>query len=382
MSELMQICRDALYALGRELAAWRPSAERALFGIQAVISVVLSVAVAHLLDLPNAWWAAISGFAVMQIRFAASMQRGMHRILGTVLGALLGTLAGPLIGDRPWLFVPVLGLIGGFTVYIANGSATPYAWVLGGVTAIMVIYEAHLLLALKATASFAMLRVAEVTVGTLACVLVSASFFLYLRWYRRHRPGSAVAAAAETVSHAALPAWETTYRARAVLGTQAGIAIGILAALAYALNLPGFAQALVTATAVLILPASALMAPTHKPVAQRMVQRMAGCLLAGIIGVALLPLAQGQTVLCLLALSLGVWTGCHVQSGREGASYIGAQFVIAFIMVFVQDHQWSADPYPAMLRLAGIAAGIAILTGVMLVVNRMPFLSGPNQAAS
>lgn len=83
-----------------------------------------------------AWWAAISGFAVMQTSFTGSMQRTAHRILGTLIGAALGTIAGPWIGDRPWLFVPALGVIGGVTVYCGNGSRAAYAWVVGGVTAL------------------------------------------------------------------------------------------------------------------------------------------------------------------------------------------------------------------------------------------------------
>ena len=142
-----QIGREAVAALGRELAAWKPTPERALFGVEAVISVVLSVALAHLLHLPYTWWAAISGFAVMQTRFSASAQRALHRVLGTILGGLLGTLLGPIIGDRPWLFVPVLGVIGAICVYRGNGSSASYAWVLGGITWVLVTFEAHKLIA-------------------------------------------------------------------------------------------------------------------------------------------------------------------------------------------------------------------------------------------
>ena len=175
---LAQIVRDAFTALGRELAAWKPSTERAGFATQAMLSVALAVALAYALHLSNTWWAAISGFAVMQTSFAASAQRGVHRILGTVLGALLGAIVGPLIGDLPWVFVPVLGVIGGVSVYQALGSEAGYAWVLGAATALMVTFEAHLLGSASATASFAMLRVAEVVVGTLACVLVSGAFHM------------------------------------------------------------------------------------------------------------------------------------------------------------------------------------------------------------
>ena len=107
---------------GRELAAWKPSRARATFGAEAMLSVALSVALAHAFGFSDSWWAAISGFAVMQTSFSGSVQRAAHRMIGTVIGAALGTLLGPWIGDRPWLFVPVLGAIGGVTVYQANAS--------------------------------------------------------------------------------------------------------------------------------------------------------------------------------------------------------------------------------------------------------------------
>ncbi|HWT36829.1 MAG TPA: FUSC family protein [Paraburkholderia sp.] len=369
-----QIGRDALVALGRELAAWKPTPERALYGIEAVISVVLSVALAHLLHLPNTWWAAISGFAVMQTRFSASVQRALHRVLGTIVGGALGALVGPIIGDRPWLFVPALGAISAVCVYRANGSSASYAWVLGGITWVMVTYQAHELLTFGPTASFAMLRVAEVCVGTFACLAVSGAFHVGMQWYGRRHPASKVAAAAAASANAAPPTFETLRHARMVLAVQAGIAVAILAALTYALKLPGFEQALVTTIAVLILPPTSIVVRSQRPVADKMVQRMVGCLIAGAVGVALLPLMQGQIVPCLLALAAGVWAGCHVQTGKQGASYIGVQFTVAFIMVFVQDHAWSADPHPAIMRLAGILTGIAILTCVMLLAARLSFL--------
>jgi uncharacterized membrane protein YccC len=104
---------------------------------------------------------------------------------------------------------------------------------------------------------------------------------------------------------------------------------------------------------------------------EKMVQRVVGCLLAGALGVALIPLMRGQAVLCMLALSVGVWAGCHVQTGKQGASYVGRQFTIAFIMVFVQDHHWSADPGPALMRLSGILIGIVVLAAVMFATSKL-----------
>jgi uncharacterized membrane protein YgaE (UPF0421/DUF939 family) len=384
---LAQICRTALFGLGRELAAWKPSGARATFGAEAMLSVALSVALANALHLSDTWWAAISGFAVMQTSFAGSVQRAAHRIMGTVIGAALGTLAGPWIGDRPWLFVPALGVIGAVTVYRANGSKAAYAWILGGVTALMVTYEAHKFATVRATAIFAALRVAEVAVGTLACLLVASVFHFGPKWYRKNRTSLAAsvarAAGDSGVPSAAIltPPLESARSTRMLLCLQAALSITILATLTYVLHLPGFAQAMVTAIAVLIVPPGLAIDRTRQPVMEKMVQRVAGCLLAGAIGVALLPLMQGHAMLCMLALSIGVWAGCHVQTGREGASYVGRQFTIAFIMVFVQDHHWSADPLPALMRLSGILTGIVVLAAVMLVTSRLYIPPVPQDAS-
>jgi uncharacterized membrane protein YccC len=374
---LAHICRATIGALRRELTT-NPSRARVTFGTEAMLSVALSVVLANVLHLSDTWWAAVSGFAVMQTSFAGSVQRAVHRIMGTLIGAALGTLAGPWIGDRPWLFVPALGVIGGVAVYCANGSKAGYAWVLGGVTALMVTYEAHRLISVRSTATFAALRVAEVVVGTLSCLLVAGAFHFGPMWYRKvfwpSMPATAGAAgeSAAPSASALSPSPESLRPVRMLLGLQGALAIAILAALTYVLRLPGFAQAMVTAIAVLILPAGLSADKTQQPIMEKMVQRVAGCLLAGALGVALLPLTQGQAILCTLALAIGVWAGCHLQTGGEGASYVGRQFTIAFIMVFVQDHQWSADPLPALLRLSGILTGIVVLAVVMLATSRLP----------
>jgi uncharacterized membrane protein YccC len=404
--------RNAAYGIARELAAWRSSPERIGFAAQATLSVALAVLFAHALHLSNTWWAAISGYTVMQTSLGASAKRGLHRLLGTVIGAIVGALIGPSIGGLPWIFVPVLGVIGGICVYRAIGSEASYAWILGAITALMVAFEAHLLVSMKASAGFAVLRVIEVLVGTFACVLVSAlaqlvvvhrgmtwpdegqaTAWLALVW-ASHRDwfvrvaqkarGSAPPQAAEEDVAGADPQAPSGLgpapvvtlepasfqAARKQLAIQSGLSIAILTVLAYVLKLPGFAQAMVTTIAVVAVPAASIADDATRPVLEKMVQRFAGCLLAGVIAVALLPLLRGATIPCMIALALGVWVGCHLQTGKEGASYVGRQFTIAFIMVFVQDHQWSADPKPALLRLAGILTGVVVIGGVMFATSR------------
>ena len=225
--------------------------------------------------------------------------------MGTAIGTALGTVVGPSIGDHPWLFVPALG-VGGVTVYRANASKAAYAWILGGVTALMVTYEAHSLASIRATASFAALRITEVAVGTLACLLVASVFHFGPKWYRKNRaPLHASNARAAVLT----PPLESVRPSRMLLGLQAALSSPILGSLAYVMHQPGFAQAMVTAIAVLIVPPGLAADSTRQQVMEKIVQRVAGCLLAGMLGVALLPLMQGQAMLFMLALPIGGWTG-------------------------------------------------------------------------
>ncbi len=346
-----------------------------------MLSVTLSVALANGLSLSDTWWAAISGFAVMQASFTGSVERAAHRIIGTLMGAALGTLVGACIGDRPWLLVPALGLIGGLTVDRASRSNAAYAWILGGVTTLMVTNEAHGLVSFPATASFAMLRVAEVAVGTLSCLLVASVFHFVPWWHKKGRAQLQDSDSGAEVDSASPPAItskspsNSVQPPRMLLPLDAALSISILASLSYFVQLPGFAQAMVTVIAVLFVPATVPSGSPQHPIMQKMVHRLVGCLLAGALGVALLHLLRGQAIPCILALSIGVWVGCHVQTGREEASYVGRQFTVAFIMVFVQDHGWSADPLPALMRLAGILTGIVVLATVMLTTGKVRFHS-------
>ena len=367
---LAEILRSALCALGRELAAWKPSRERALFGARAVLAVALSVQLANQLHLSNTWWAAISAFVVAQTTWSDSLKRAVQRLLGTVLGACLGTLLGPWIGDRPWFFIPAMGVIGATAVYRGDRSQAAYAWLLGGITALMVTFEAHLLGSMRATGAFALMRIVEVAVGTASCVLVVGAFDLCLQWAGGKRI-SVTLPGHPAVTTAGIPA-TLPQGGAAALGLSGALAVAILAALSYALSMPGLMQAMVTVVAVLILPQAAIAVPGRRPVIEKMTHRLIGCLLAGAVGLALLPLMQGAALACMIALAVGVWVGCHVQTGLEGATYIGRQFTIAFIMVFVQDHGWSADPGPALTRLSGILAGIAVLAAVMIATRRLP----------
>ena len=145
-----------------------------------------------------------------------------------------------------------------------------------------------------------------------------------------------------------------------------GIAVAVMAALFCWHDLHALAQAMVTAIAVLIVP------PGASPAAQarrRMLQRLAGCLLAAALALALLPLVGGHPLACQLTLCAGVWLGARMQARSGQWRYAAIQFTVAFLMVFVQDGGWHADLEAACGRFAGIAIGVALMMTVLISID-------------
>lgn len=358
-----------------------------------MLSVAIAVAAAHALQLHDAWWAAITAFVVMQVDFGTSVYRGLLRVVGTVCGAAGGFLLGPWLVGHPVVFVLLLGFVawgGLFAGLVMNHS---YAWVLALVTFVMVTCEAQV--APQALGGFAVERAANIVLGTVACVLVAAVFDR--RWFDRPQRHHAVAAAGDlprAAGHAAagtppsapVKNAKVDRRVAAKHALPGAVAVALLSAVSLMLHQSAFAQAMVTTIAVLVVPLEGGIAEARAAVLRRMGQRFAGCLLAGAVAFALLPLVEQKPLLCQAVLCLGVWAGAYFQSGDARVRYVATQFSAAFLMVFVQDRGWTVDALPAAQRLAGVFAGIAALSLVFLLFNRHraagDMTSNPNPDAS
>ncbi len=163
--------RDAVTGLGRELVEMRLTGARARRCTMTALAVALAVVVALAARVDAVWWAAISAFMCSQATAPASVQRGILRILGTMFGAGLAVLLCPwFVGDTVALSlilfaVSTVGVMG----FLVSGRA--YAWLLGSITADMV------LMALLSDPSSALTvgadRTAEVVIGTLAAMLMA-----------------------------------------------------------------------------------------------------------------------------------------------------------------------------------------------------------------
>lgn len=85
-----------------------------LHSIRTAIAATLSLAVARLFGLPEAYWAAIATLVVMQSTLGATLLLSVERIAATALGAVIGALLASYFNANILLFavtVFVLGLL-------------------------------------------------------------------------------------------------------------------------------------------------------------------------------------------------------------------------------------------------------------------------------
>lgn len=345
-----------------ELRLVRLRGERATLCLQTVLAVVLAVAAADLFDLKDRWWVALSAYVVLRADLAVMFRRCLERMAGTLVGAALAVALATLLLPHTGLIVPALAVVAGIGIYGMMGSPRAYSWILGTVTALMVLCEATRVPSLP---QLALARIIDVATGVGATLLVTAIFQIVARLRRRAKePSSHPASTAATV----LAPARGLSRLKVWQALQGATAVALLAGIDRLHALPSLPQALVSVVAVLLVPMPALSQGTATQEVQlRMFNRVLGCLCAALIAAPLLPVIGHVPVLCLLVLAAGVWLAAHIQSGSARVSYIGTQFGVGFIMVFVQDHGWSPDASAALGRLLGIVLALVGLSAVIAV---------------
>ncbi len=160
----------AIALLREELAEIAFDGPRARIATAAALSTSLAVLLALWLRVDAVWWAGISGFACSQANRPASLSRATYRVLGTLLGGAVGLLAvALLIDDRAaCLFLLCCGITG---VLGMDCSPHSYAWLLGGVTASMVVTSSMAEAGLAV--HIAAYRCGETTVGAVAALVVA-----------------------------------------------------------------------------------------------------------------------------------------------------------------------------------------------------------------
>src|SRR5260370_32394941 len=162
--------REIPGALLTELASLDLRGPRGLEAAEAAASVTLAVLGALALHSDEPWWAGISAFMVTKAAPSVAVSRGIMRIAGSMAGAVAALVVLRLFVYQ-WLpFCLSLFALSCIGLFGFVSSRNGYAWVVGTVTACLVM-----LMSLdqpQGAFNTAVNRVAEVTIGTVASLVV------------------------------------------------------------------------------------------------------------------------------------------------------------------------------------------------------------------
>ncbi len=143
------------------------------FAIKFGIAGVLSVFVALSIRLPEPGWALFTVYVLMIAQYVGAIaEKSVFRLIGTVIGGTLGYLLTAALQQQPVVYLALLGLIVAFCTAMFGQSRYPYAFLLCGLT--LVVVASNGLANPGESWTYALVRTEEVTVGILAAVLVQS----------------------------------------------------------------------------------------------------------------------------------------------------------------------------------------------------------------
>jgi uncharacterized membrane protein YccC len=361
--------REIAGALYTEFRSFEAGGPRGTAAVAAALSVSLAVLAALLLHSDEPWWAAISAWMVTWSSLAAALSRGAMRIIGSTVGAAIAVIVIGLFVYDPLPFCLCLFALAFAGLFGFATSRHGYAWLIGAITGNLVM-----LMALdqpQITFTIAVNRVAEVTIGTAAALLVT--FLLpddiavpspalappkpppLLFWRRRH---------ATEFERWLLEVWPLVLHA-----CRGGLTVMLLPFLVNWLAPLGPSTVAVTAVAVMAVPTTAIIEPDARTIIQRAVYRLVGCALGALLGLFCLYWVGTDLVIWLLLVMAGVWFSSQIQSGGTGIGYVGNQAGLAFLLSMIQGQGPPLSPTPGLDRFAGIMAGLFVLLIITMVVS-------------
>jgi uncharacterized membrane protein YgaE (UPF0421/DUF939 family) len=141
------------------------SRSRVELAIAAGIAGVVSLYAASFLKLPQAYWAAISAFIVLQSNVAGTLGAARGRLIGTAIGAVIGAVFVRYLGRSPlWLALAVI-----LTVLLCQGLGLEDSYRLACVTVAIVM----LINSASSAWMAAGYRFLEVALGIIVAVLLA-----------------------------------------------------------------------------------------------------------------------------------------------------------------------------------------------------------------
>jgi uncharacterized membrane protein YccC len=364
------VLRSITGALSTELGSLEPGGVRGTKALGAALSVALAVLAALILHSDEPWWAAISAWMMTGISLADALPRGVMRILGSIAGATIAVIVLGLFAYDPMPFCLCLFIIAWVGLFGFAKSRHGYAWMIAAITGNLVM-----LIALdqpQTAFTIAVNRVADVTVGTAATLLVT--------YLLPALPDVAGSNFAGEPSRLPLLFWSRCYSAELerwlsenwpliMHACRGGLTVMVLPLLLNWLAPLGSSQLAVTSVAVMAIPTTAVQEPDGRTVVQRAVYRLVGCALGALLGLLCLYWVGQNLLVWLLLLMGGVWLTSQIQSGNTGIGYIGTQAGLAFVLSMIQGQGPPLSPIPGIDRFAGIMAGLFVLLIITMAMS-------------
>jgi len=303
-------------------------------------SVTLAVLAGAAFGLQDLWWAAISAWVVSNPDLSALWRKLGMRLAGTTFGLAFGYLIAEASAGRELMQALALFISAAVGCYLRFSDRYGYAWFYGALTIAIVI--AVSVISPADMFSFAQFRLIEIALG------VSASAFV-------HELGRAGWGPQAAPAPVAAPSRELTQ-----VGIVAGLSVIAMTCLWSWFDTPSLPQALAST---LVLADRDLAA-----IRSRARQRLIGCALGAMAGLAALSLEVDALPVYLVVLFAGIFYFSRLHHGGGSQSYIGTQGGVAYITAMVTGNGPAADIWPVIGRLAGIFMGVALMVSVSFVL--------------
>ena len=151
-----------------KLWKWEPeNLPSVIHSIRTAIAATISLAVARLFGLPEAYWAAIATLVVMQSTLGATLLISVERIAATALGALAGALLANYFTGNLLVFAAAVFVLGLFcAAFRMEKSAYRYASITFAIIVLIPRSNAAWIIALH--------RFFEVSVGIVVALALAA----------------------------------------------------------------------------------------------------------------------------------------------------------------------------------------------------------------
>ena len=139
----------------------------AAHSIRTAAAATVSVCVARLIGMPEAYWAAIATLVVMQSTLGATLTTSVERVVATAMGASLGAVESTYFGSNLFVFALAIFVLG-ILSFVLRLEKTGYRYASVTLTIIVLIPR------IGAPWSIAAHRFIEVSIGIVVALVVVA----------------------------------------------------------------------------------------------------------------------------------------------------------------------------------------------------------------